>query len=230
MARVIIAGATGAVGSALVDTLKADDRCEHALALVRRPVDLGVETAVIDFDAMEAHRAAFAGRGVALCCLGTTIAAVGGDRAAFRRVDHDYPLAFFQLAADAGARQLSLITAAGASPRSPGFYSRTKGEVEEGARKIAAEAGARLTILRPAMLLTPGGERDAAVLGGRNTRTVEHLAQRALLSGGWLLGPLKQQVAVSVAVLARAMWRDALAGGEPVTVLSNRQIIALGGQ
>ncbi len=68
------------------------------------------------------------------------------------------------------------------------------------------------------------------MLGGRNTRTVEHLAQRALLSGGWLLGPLKQQVAVSVAVLARAMWRDALAGGEPVTVLSNRQIIALGGQ
>ena len=227
MARVIIAGATGAVGSALVSVVRADPRCEEATALVRRPVDLGVTMAVIDFERIAESAQVFARQDIALCCLGTTIAAVGGDKAAFRRVDHDYPLAFFQLAAEAGARQLSIVTATGASARSLSFYNRTKGEVEEGARKIAAEFGARLTILHPAMLLTPDGQRDAAVLGGKNSRPAEHFAQRALQSAGWLLGPLQRQVAVQVESVAQAMWRDAMAGGDAVSVLSNPEIIAM---
>ena len=105
MARVIVAGATGAVGQALISILRADPRCDEVTALVRRPVDLGVTTVVIDFDRMDEYAAAFEDQDIALCCLGTTIAAVGGDKAAFRRVDHDYPLAFFRLAAQA----LSLI-------------------------------------------------------------------------------------------------------------------------
>ncbi|MFT5680997.1 MAG: nucleoside-diphosphate-sugar epimerase [Myxococcota bacterium] len=228
MSQVIIAGATGAVGSALVSILAADARCESAVALVRRPVDLGVDTVVIDFNAMADHAEAFEGRDIALCCLGTTIAAVGGDKAAFRRVDHDYPLEFFRLAIAAGVKQLSIVTATGASAGSMSFYSRTKGEVENSARKLASENGARLTILHPAMLLTPDGQRDGSVLGGKNKRTGERLAQRALQSAGWMLGPLQDQVAVKVETVAAAMWRDALAGGEGVTVLSNRQIIALG--
>ncbi len=227
MSRVIIAGATGAVGSALVSILRSDERCADALALVRRPVDLGIGTEIIDFDAMADHAAAFAGRDVALCCLGTTIAAVGGDKAAFRRVDHDYPLEFFRLALAAGVRQLSIVTATGARAGSMSFYNRTKGEVEVAARALAEQHGARLTILHPAMLLTPGGQRDGSVLGGKNARTAEHLAQRALHSAGWLLGPLQKQVAVKVEAVAMAMWRDALAGGDGVTVLTNRQIIAL---
>lgn len=230
MPRVIVVGATGAVGTALLALLRADPDCE-VTALVRRPVELGVRAVVIDFERLAEHADAFVDQDIALCCLGTTIAAVGGDKQAFRRVDHDYPLAFFSLAAEAGARQLSIVTATGASPRAWSFYSRTKGEVEVGARAIASRAGARLTVLRPAMLLTPDGLRDLAVLGGKNSRPAEHLAQRALHSAGWLLGPLQQQVSVSVAAVAQAMWRDACRGGGPGHhTLSNRQIIALADQ
>jgi len=230
MPRVIVVGATGAVGAALLSILRADPRCE-VTALVRRPVELGVRTVIIDFDRMADHAAVFADQDIALCCLGTTIAAVGGDKDAFRRVDLDYPLAFFTLAAEGGARQLSIVTATGSSPRAWGLYSRTKGEVEAGAQAIAETSGARLTILRPAMLLTPEGQRDAAVLGGKNSRPAEHLAQRVLLRAGWLLGPLQQQVAVSVAAVAQAMWRDAQSDAAPgLHTLSNPQIIALAAQ
>ena len=228
VSRVIIAGATGAVGRALVATLREDPRCSEATALVRRPVELGVRTAVIDYDAMSASASLFEGQDFALCCLGTTISAVGGDKTAFARVDRDYPLEFFRLAAAAGVKQLSIVTATGASSRSMSFYSRTKGEVEDGARKIAADAGIALTILHPAMLMTPGGKRDGSGLGGKNSRPAERFAQGAIRSAGWLLGPLQSRVSVTVESLARAMWRDALAGGTGVRVLSNPEIVALG--
>ena len=94
MPRVIVVGATGAVGTALLSVLRAEPSCD-VTALVRRPVELGVRSVIIDFERMADHAAAFTGQDIALCCLGTTIAAVGGDKDAFRRVDHDYPLALF---------------------------------------------------------------------------------------------------------------------------------------
>jgi hypothetical protein len=88
----------------------------------------------------------------AFCCLGTTQATAGSSEA-FRHIECD-PRIGARLAKTCGAEQLVIITAIGADPRSPIFYSKIKGEVEAA---VAAEGLASTSILRPSLLL---GERD----------------------------------------------------------------------
>jgi uncharacterized protein YbjT (DUF2867 family) len=82
----------------------------------------------------------------AFCALGTTIK-TAGSRAAFRRVDFGYVVAF---ARAAGARHFMLVSAIGASVRSRIFYLRVKGETEEA---VAALGYPALHIFRPGLLL-----------------------------------------------------------------------------
>src|SRR3546814_19419447 len=76
----------------------------------------------------------------ASCTLGSTLA-VAGSRDAFRRVDHDYPLAVARLARGQGARTFVLTSAMGADARSSVFYNRVKGELEEAIRSEERSVG-----------------------------------------------------------------------------------------
>lgn len=89
-----------------------------------------------------------------ICALGTTIAKVI-SRDSFYRVDHDLPLAFAKVAHQQGARTFALVSAIGASPSSPFFYARTKGEIESDLEKIGF---ASLAILRPIIIEGERGE------------------------------------------------------------------------
>ncbi len=67
---------------------------------------------------------------IAICCLGTTIKQAG-SQANFRRVDHDYVLAFARARrAAAGVQHFMVVTALGSNARSALFSNRVKGEVE----------------------------------------------------------------------------------------------------
>jgi uncharacterized protein YbjT (DUF2867 family) len=90
-----------------------------------------------------------------------------GSQAAFRRIDHGYPLAVAQLARRHGARAFALNSATGADPGSRFFYNRVKGEVEDALRGIGFRS---LTIVRPALI---GGDRG-------EFRPVEFVAMRLL--------------------------------------------------
>jgi uncharacterized protein YbjT (DUF2867 family) len=159
--RALIAGATGLVGARLLDALLADPAYRTVRALARRPLarrhpKLAVEIA--DFDRLQDIR--FPHVDDVYCCLGTTIAAAG-SRAAFRRVDFDYPLAIARAALAAGARQFLFVSAMGANARSPVFYSRVKGELEQ----AVAGLGYRSAIaFRPSLL---AGEREERRSGER---------------------------------------------------------------
>ncbi|MGY6037756.1 NAD(P)H-binding protein [Aeromonas sp. AE23HZ002T15] len=161
MSQILIAGATGLIGRELVRQLSAD----HALTLLcRKPGEPAPNRhwLPVDFDRLEnielpAHVY------LAFCCLGTTRKDAGSD-AAFRRVDHDYVLAFAALARRHGCRHLIVVSSLGANPSSPALYPRTKGEMEQA---LLAQEWQRLAIVRPAMLL---GDRQPP-------RTSERLIQ-----------------------------------------------------
>ena len=152
---VLHAGATGLVGREVLARLLADPRVARAVASTRPPL---AEThprllnPVVDCDALPAD-ADWWGVESVVCTLGTTLRHAG-SRAAFRQVDHGYPLQVARHARAAGARCYALNSAAGANPRSRVFYNRVKGELERDLGAIGFES---LVLVRPGLI---GGVRD----------------------------------------------------------------------
>ncbi|KAF1725943.1 Rossmann-fold NAD(P)-binding domain-containing protein [Pseudoxanthomonas japonensis] len=177
MTRVLLAGATGLVGEAALQRALASPRVQQVVAPTRRPLapHPRLLNPVVDFDALPADADWWRVDAVA-CALGTTIRDAGSQDA-FRRVDHDYPLAIARHAHAHGAATFVLVSAMGADAGSRVFYSRTKGDVEDA---LAGIGFASLTLLRPGLL---GGER-------RQHRGGERIALRVL---GALDGVLPQR-------------------------------------
>lgn len=155
-----LVGATGLVGRETLKVLLADASVSRVVAWVRKPTGVQhtkLTERVIDFEQLDA---AYAGEraDAAICCLGTTIK-VAGSQQQFKRVDHDYPLAFARAGLAAGAKQMAVVTAMGSSAKSSIFYNRVKGELEEALAALSFEA---LAIARPSLLI---GERAESRLG-----------------------------------------------------------------
>jgi uncharacterized protein YbjT (DUF2867 family) len=173
MTSLLLVGGTGLVGRHVVHQALRDPRVSRLVALTRSalPARPGLENRVVDFDALPEDASWWAVDAV-VCTLGTTLRNAG-SQAAFRKVDHDYPLAVARCARRHGARAFALNSGIGADPNSRFFYSRVKGEVEE---SLAQCGFPSLTLVRPGLI---GGARD-------EFRPAELAARTAL----GLLGPL----------------------------------------
>lgn len=197
-------GATGLVGGAVVDALAGDPGVAQVRAAARRPVDrwsarAGVETVVVDFQALAASADALACDQVFLC-LGTT-RRKAGSREAFRAVDHDLTLAAARAALEGGARHAFLVSSVGADPASRFHYLRVKGEVEDGLSALPFES---VHIVRPAIL---AGDRS-------ESRPLERLTLALLgLAAPVMVGPLARQRPVTAGTVAAAMVAAAQAPG-----------------
>lgn len=82
------------------------------------------------------------------CSLGTTLKAAG-SQAAFYRVDFTYVEQLARQALAQGAQQFLLVSSTGANARSPFFYMRVKGEIENAIRALNYPSAA---VFRPAYL------------------------------------------------------------------------------
>ncbi|HEY3785641.1 MAG TPA: oxidoreductase [Steroidobacteraceae bacterium] len=148
---VMLAGATGFVGSCALDALLDAPDVARVFAVTRRP--LGREhprlaNRIVQFERIETQLQGLACQ-AALCCLGTTIRQAGSEEA-FRLVDVDAVLAFARTAIAARAQRFVVVSSVGADPRSRNFYLRTKGEMEQ---VLAGLGFASLDILQPGVLL-----------------------------------------------------------------------------
>ncbi len=156
----LLLGATGLVGSQLLDQLLADDRYEKVVALSRRPFDREhpkLKTEIINFDRPDPEKI----RGDELyCALGTTLRKAGSKEAQYR-IDCTYPYEFGKIARANGVRQYLLVSSIGADANSGNFYLRTKGELEQ---KLAALEFPAFISARPSFLL---GQRSEFRLAER---------------------------------------------------------------
>ncbi|KPF91014.1 nucleoside-diphosphate sugar epimerase [Novosphingobium sp. AAP83] len=179
--RVVLVGATGLIGRAVMT--EAIHRPNiHLVAVARRETLLpkGARMELLLSDAEHWPDAIAAGRPwTVIIALGTTMKAVGGDKMAFRSVDHDLVLECAAAAKAAGARQLIVVSSVGAQFSSKNFYLSVKGEVEAKLAKLHFD---RLDIIRPGLLR---GHREGPL------RPVERLAMifspllDLLMIGGW---------------------------------------------
>jgi uncharacterized protein YbjT (DUF2867 family) len=164
MPTALVVGATGLVGRHMVRLLAADPAYTDVIVAARRPLPdppPAVRQCIFDFDTLHDHAGDLAAEHV-FCALGTT-RKDAGSKARFREVDLTYPHRIATMTALHGARYFVLVSALGASPRSPFFYNRVKAEAEAAVRQDGPPNGA---ILRPSIL---GGQRDG--------RPLERLAQ-----------------------------------------------------
>jgi uncharacterized protein YbjT (DUF2867 family) len=188
MTIALIAGATGLVGRECLKRLTDEERATDVPSPPPRPLPVEGRTARVkelrtQFDDLADHPGWFRVDWV-FCALGTTMK-TAGSREAFRRVDFDYPLGIARAARDQGASHFLLVSAMGANPRSPIFYNRVKGELEDAVQELGF---ASLTIARPSLLL---GDR-------REWRAGEEIAKRV----GWLFPSRSRPVQASQVALA----------------------------
>ena len=156
---VILVGATGMVGRAVMTRAVGRGAIRlHAIARREVPLPKGARMEMLLADPAEWPEAiAASGAGTELAAsadciviaLGTTIAAVGGAKAAFRRVDHDLVLSCARAAKQAGIRQAIVVSSVGANAGARNFYLSVKGETEDALAKLHFT---RLDLLRPGLL------------------------------------------------------------------------------
>lgn len=177
--NILHVGASGLVGQLVLARLLESQDVARVVAPTRRPLDTThprLHNPMVDFDALPEDADWWAVDAV-ICTLGTTIADAG-SQAAFRRVDHDYPLQVARLARRHGARAYALNSAMGANARSSIFYNRVKGELEDA---LAALDYPSLVLVRPGLI---DGERTRPRAGEGRALAVSRLL-RPLLPMKW---------------------------------------------
>ncbi len=210
--RVLIAGATGVVGHALLQQCLADPSVAQIVVLARRPLPLAhpkLQVLQVDFAALpqleiridECHIA-----------LGSTIKAAG-SKAAFRAVDVDAVLAVAKVAQAAGCQKLAVVSALESNAKSPVFYSRVKGEMEDGLRAMNF---AQLVLARPSII-----DGDRAALG-QPQRRAEDITLRVMKRLGRLIPPAFAPI--SGDTIAHAMRWQLGQGAAGVQVLTSGQM------
>ena len=158
--KVLHVGATGLVGRLVLARLLQSPRVERVVAPSRRALQMThprLLNPVVDFEALPGDADWWAVDAV-VCTLGTTIADAG-SQAAFRRVDHDYPLQVATFARQHGANAYALNSAMGATAGSKIFYNRVKGELEDA---LSALGYPSLVLVRPGLI---DGERERPRMG-----------------------------------------------------------------
>jgi uncharacterized protein YbjT (DUF2867 family) len=151
MKTALIIGSTGLIGSNLLELLLDSNDYEKVITFAKR--DTGIKHPkltqhIIDFDNPETYKDLVDGDDF-FCTIGTTIKKAG-SKAAFRKVDFEYPKQFAAFALQNKVKQFLIISSLGADANSGNFYLKTKGEIESFLKDSNFES---VSILQPSLLL-----------------------------------------------------------------------------
>ncbi|WP_175831243.1 NAD(P)H-binding protein [Burkholderia cenocepacia] len=208
--KLLLVGATGLVGRHVLEVALADARVDQVIVLARRPLSPHpkMRALEVDFDHLP-DTADWWHADAVICTLGTTMRAAG-SQAAFRRVDHDYPLAVARLAHRHGTPTYVLNSALGADAGSRIFYNRVKGEVEQALAGVGFDS---LTYVRPGLI---GGSRDEFRFGER-LFVFALSAVAPVLPAKWRVNPAPR--------IARALLDAAIDARLGVQVVASDQLV-----
>lgn len=210
----IVIGATGFTGTFLVKQLCESEEYVSVSVIARNNISYKhpkLEVKIKDFDMLEEKDFEIADD--LFCCLGTTMKKAK-TKENFEKVDLIYPLQIASLAKKRGIHHILAISAAGSSKKSPFFYSRIKGQMEQQLIDLNLP---KLSIFRPSLLT--GGRKEF--------RLGERLAEGVFqLLNPILFGPLKRFRSIEGKQLAYAMYHVAVYGNKnKVTIYKTLDIL-----
>lgn len=156
--KALVAGATGLVGSELVNQLILSGQYRQIYVFVRRIGAFShalIQEVLFDYEAPEALPDKV---NDVFICLGTT-RRKAGSKEAFRRVDFDYVAQIGDMAEEMNASSINFVSSMGASVNTNNFYLKVKGEAEA---YLATKEVASVTFVRPSLIL---GKRNEVRVG-----------------------------------------------------------------
>ena len=209
----LIAGASGLVGSALLQHMLKDNYYTTIKLIVRKklPVkDARVIQLETDFENLENIAEQLKADDV-FCTLGTTIK-TAGSQAAFKKVDYEYPLQLGKIAKANNAQKFLIVTALGSNANSPIFYNKVKGEVE---RDLKALKLPQLYVLQPSLLV---GDRKEKRAGEKAAIIASNVFNH------FLIGGLKKYRSINVEVVGFAMLYAAMQWKDKFRVIESDEI------
>lgn len=212
--RVLVAGGTGQVGSALVRALLASPSCLEVILVNRRPASLASDARLREV-VLDTAGADFAGEVEALArsierpgetraaasCIGIGKGSQQWSDEAIRALEIGVVGGFARGCLAAGIETFGLLSAAGSSPTSKIRYARIMGEKEDAVQRVGFQ---RLAIFRP------------GIIAG-NVHTPGYLAWLGRLVPG-SFGTIDQDD------IGRAFAAELLHGQDGVTILENAAI------
>lgn len=157
-----VIGATGLIGSHLVELISGDDHFRELRIIARRMperVPQGAEVRVIDFEDPVDFRAAIEGSDAIFCAVGTTRKKVNGNMDAYRKVDHDIPVNAARFCHESGCSRYLMVSSVGASSKTGNFYLKFKGDAEDAIASMGIQS---VSIFRPSMLMGKRNESRPA--------------------------------------------------------------------
>ncbi len=193
--KAIVIGATGLVGKSITEKLLENTAVGSVQIFVRRSTGLVhkklIET-IIDFDKFDTWKSQLKGD-ILFSALGTTLKTAGSKEAQVK-VDYEYQLQVAKASAENGVKKYVLISSVNADPKSPFFYLKMKGELEEKISTLSFEA---IHILRPGPLK---GHRETSRLNEVISTKFLDLLPKVLVSAG--MRPVAGEKVAEVAIKA----------------------------
>ncbi len=211
-----VIGATGLVGSQLVQLLLENDVFQKVRIFVRRSSGTRhpkLEEQIVDFDNKETW-APYLNGDILFSALGTTLKQAGSKENEYK-VDFTFNLNFARAAKENGINNYVLISSIGANAKSPFFYTRMKGELDEAVAKLNFE---KLSILRPSSLT---GNR-------RESRLTEKISVPVLIFITRFM--LKKYSPIKDITVAKAMINAALKSDDEKSIWEADEIFDLAGE
>ncbi|MFO7873805.1 MAG: NAD(P)H-binding protein [Bacteroidales bacterium] len=215
--QAVIIGATGLVGSHLLNQLLADERFNGVRVLTRRPTQVAhpkLTEHTIDFNDTGSWASLVKGD-VLYLCLGTTRTKAGGKKPQYK-VDYTYQYRVAEAASANNVPAVVLVSSAGADAQSRLFYLRMKGELEEDLRQLPFE---RRIFIRP-----------GALTGIRHEKRILEHAGVAVLRLLNCVGVMRKLSPIHADTVARAMVKAALVASPETSIYEGEEVFALANQ
>jgi uncharacterized protein YbjT (DUF2867 family) len=208
-------GATGLVGSRLIEYLKKDPDFVQVNLVVRSPIKLNAKKIKIHkinlFKKSEIFKTLKTSK-VVFLSIGTTMSKVKGDIDRYERIDFGITKDVADSCKELGVDKLILVSSSGADLNSKSFYLKLKGKIEKYVSNINLKS---VSIIRPSLLL---GKRNEKRFG-------EKLAQIILPKISFLM-PSKYKP-ISAEKVAKAMIQLSKTDSEGVEIFNYAEIINL---
>lgn len=197
--KVILVGASGLIGSQLLQALIKSTEVSEIVLLLRKSLNITdnkVQQVIVNFNDLNAHISDIKGD-IIFSCLGTTKAA-SPDANNYRKIDLEYPLQLAEIGIKNGISQFHIVSSLGANSTSSNSYLRLKGELEEKLKKLPFTS---IHIYQPSLLT---GNRKSFRLG-ENLASVFFAVLNPLL-----VGPIKKYRSIKAETVASFILKQSL--------------------